>query len=315
MFDIVLCQRDFNEIKNIKQDLFEVVEFESDEQLKSYLTNGKKVLLITFKTHVKPDLLNLFHLEQVGNCEYYYLSRLNTDSDELEACEKFFPEVLDITVCADYYSASGVFFLDRIDPVGMPDFSKQIMPVLIEYRNFQDYQDALFLDRDGILNIDHSYVHKKEDLELVEGAYDFLLNDFNKTRLKIVLTNQSGISKEMFEYADAVAFNGHLNEALQGLIDQFYIAPFEFTKGVGQYKFHSLLRKPHPGMLLQACFDFPIDLTKSYMVGDKPSDNLNFPLLETVHLQGNYSLEGCSYQASNFQEVLKFAKALPNKTN
>ncbi|WP_412470592.1 HAD-IIIA family hydrolase [Halobacteriovorax sp. RT-2-4] len=317
MFDIVLCQRDFQEIKECFGDSgkFEIHEFSGDSQLRAYLNDNKAVLLITTKSSVKPDLFNLFEMPKKGNCEYYYLSKLNLDRDELEACEKFFPDVRDISVCADYYSASGVFYIDQIDPVGMPNFSKEIMPVLKRYFKDSDYKEALFLDRDGVLNIDHSYVHKIEELELVSGAYEFLLDDYNKTRLKIVLTNQSGVSKGMFEYTDVEKFNSALNESLHHLIDAFYIAPFEFLKGVGQYKYHSLLRKPHPGMLLEACFDFAVDLKKSYMVGDKQSDQLNFPLLETIHLKNRYPLEGVKYLANNFAEVLKFAKTLPNKTN
>ncbi|MFG1494434.1 HAD-IIIA family hydrolase [Halobacteriovorax sp. ZH4_bin.1] len=317
MFDIVLCQRDLEEIKKCfgGTSNFEIHEFEGDSQLRGFLNDGKTVLLITTKSSVKPDLFNLYQMPKNGNCEYYYLSKLNLNGDELEACEKYFPEVRDISVCADYYSAGGVFYIDQIDPVGMPNFTKEVMPVLNRYFSVDDYKEALFLDRDGVLNIDHSYVHKTSELELVAGAYEFLLDDYNKKRLKVVLTNQSGVSKGMFEYTDVQKFNAALNESLHHLIDAFYIAPFEFTKGVGQYKYHSLLRKPHPGMLLEACFDFAIDLKKSYMVGDKISDQLNFPLLETIHLKNRYPLDGVKYLASNFEEVLKFAKSLPNKTN
>lgn len=315
MFDIVLCQRDYKEIKELECDLFQVVEFTSDDQLKQFVEEGKKVLFITFKSSVKPDLFNLYNLPKSGNCEFYYLSKLNLNGEELENNEKFFPEVMDITLCSEYYAASGVFYVDILDPVGMPSFKKEIMPILREYKKRSEYRKALFLDRDGVLNVDHSYVHKLEDLELKSGAYEFLLNDFNIERLKIVLTNQSGVSKGMFEYEDVVNFNKALNSSLKNLIDAFYIAPFEFLKGVGQYKFHSLCRKPHPGMLLEACYDFPIDLTDSYMVGDKNSDDLNFPLVETIHLQGKYELESERVIGSNFDEVLKFAMALPKKTN
>ncbi len=315
MFDIVLCQRDYKEISSIAQNFFEVLEFSGDEQLKDLLNAKKKVLLVTAKSSVVPDLFNLYNQAKNGNCEYYYLSRLNLNLDELESCEKFFPEVNDISVCADYYSASGVFFIDTIDPVGMPNFKKDIMPILKSYVDFKEYKAALFLDRDGVLNIDHSYVHKIDDLELVDGAYDFLLHDFNRERIKIVVTNQSGVSKGMFEYQEVENFNAELNKCLSHLIDAFYIAPFEFTKGVGQYKYHSLLRKPHPGMIFMACYDFPIDLSTSYLVGDKASDDLNYELLQTVHLSGKYDLSRCKRVASDFEEVIKIASLLPNKTN
>ena len=314
MFDVVLCQRDFKEINALRDIPFIVEEFRSDSQLKELLALGKKVLFITTKSSVIPDLLNLYNLNEEGKCEYYYLSRLNENLEELEACEKFFPGVNDISTCADYYSASGVFFLSEVDPVGMPNFGRSIMPVCQQYHDFTSYKEALFLDRDGILNVDHSYVHKKEDLELVSGAFEFLTDDFNKARLKIVLTNQSGVSKDMFEYEDVNKFNAFLNESLKMLIDGFYIAPFEFTNGVGQYKFHSLLRKPLPGMLLEACYDFPINISKSYMVGDKASDSLEMQLLETIHLKGKYDLSNCDKVARDFMEVLNLAKALPNSS-
>ncbi|WP_419172159.1 HAD-IIIA family hydrolase [Halobacteriovorax sp.] len=314
MFDIVLCQRDYKEIKELECDLFQVLEFEDDGQLKDLVNEGNKVLFITYKSSVRPDLFNIYDLPKNGNCEYYYLSKLNFNSEELENNEKFFPKVMDITLCSEYYAASGVFYVDAVDPVGMPHFEKAVMPIVKSYHKKQAYRPAVFLDRDGVLNVDHSYVYKVDDLELKEGAYEFLLNEFNIERLKIVLTNQSGVSKGMFEYEDVVHFNNALNESLQNLIDAFYIAPFEFLKGVGQYKFHSLCRKPHPGMLLEACYDFPIKLSDSYMVGDKMSDDLDFPLVETIHLRGKYELDSDVTIADNFSEVINFATALPKKT-
>ena len=119
---------------------------------------------------------------------------------------------------------------------------------------------ALFLDRDGIINIDHGYVYKIEDFEFVEGIFDLCRLAIDKGYQIFVITNQAGIAR-------GYAF------AEQGItITKVYYCPHHPSKGVNEFVMSCDCRKPEPGMIKQAQQEFAIDLMESVFVGDKVSD-------------------------------------------
>ncbi len=131
---------------------------------------------------------------------------------------------------------------------------------------------AVFLDRDGTLNVDKGYVHRLQDWEWIPGAIDSLVALKKAGFLLIVITNQAGIAREYYKSADMEALHDAINHELNqhGVsIDGFYHCPHH-------PKFGDLrecnCRKPEPGMILQAHIDFDIDLGKSWLIGDKFSD-------------------------------------------
>lgn len=133
---------------------------------------------------------------------------------------------------------------------------------------------AVFLDRDGTINIDHGYTYRLEDLELFRGSSQAisLLNDAGY--LVIVVTNQAGIARGYFTRAEAEAFNNALQRELlaQGSrIDAFYYCPHH-PEGHPPYNIICNCRKPAPGMLLKAQEDWKIDFRSSWVIGDKWSD-------------------------------------------
>lgn len=131
----------------------------------------------------------------------------------------------------------------------------------------KDVAKALFLDRDGVINIDKGYIHKIEDFEFIEGIFDLCrLFQINGYKI-VVVTNQSGIAKKYYTVRDFEKVTcwmiGKFNE--QGLnIAKVYYCPFET----------SYRRKPRPGMLLDASAEFNLDLERCVLIGDKPSDIL-----------------------------------------
>ncbi len=134
---------------------------------------------------------------------------------------------------------------------------------------------AAFLDRDGILNVDKSYVHKIEDFEWINGAIKAvkLLNEMNYHVL--VVTNQSGIARDYYTEDDMHKLHNWIQSELQkhgAHIDAFYYSPYHVDGVIPKFTKESDCRKPQPGMLFKAMKDFDIDTKKSFMIGDKDTD-------------------------------------------
>ncbi|MBR9729212.1 D-glycero-beta-D-manno-heptose 1,7-bisphosphate 7-phosphatase [Shewanella intestini] len=134
---------------------------------------------------------------------------------------------------------------------------------------------AVFLDRDGVINLDHGYVHQVDDFEYVEGVFEACLA-FKKQGYKIVVvTNQSGIARGKYTEDDFHALTEWMdwNFADKGVdLDGIYYCPHHSEKGIGEYKVECDCRKPKPGMLLDAAKFLKIDMSQSVMVGDKADD-------------------------------------------
>jgi D-glycero-D-manno-heptose 1,7-bisphosphate phosphatase len=139
----------------------------------------------------------------------------------------------------------------------------------------QAKRPAAFLDRDGVLNIDRGYTHKSDHLEWIAGAPDAvrLLNEAGYT--VIVITNQSGVARGYYEEAAVQQFHAHMQDALRALgahIDAFYYCPHHPEGTVKEFAVRCRCRKPNPGMLEQAAREWPIDLGRSFLIGDKDDD-------------------------------------------
>jgi D-glycero-D-manno-heptose 1,7-bisphosphate phosphatase len=134
---------------------------------------------------------------------------------------------------------------------------------------------ALFLDRDGVVNVDHGYVCRPEDFQFIDGIFDLCRAAQRQGYLIVVITNQAGIGRGYYSEADFAALTAWMVErfAAEGItIDGVYFCPFHPEHGVGPYKADAPCRKPNPGMILQAAEEHGIDLARSMLVGDKPSD-------------------------------------------
>lgn len=129
---------------------------------------------------------------------------------------------------------------------------------------------ALFLDRDGVVNIEKNYVHRIEDFEFMEGIFDLCSRFRRQGYLVVVVTNQAGIARGFYTEAQYQALSRWMKE-------QFAQRGVELA-GVYHCPHHPSItgdchcRKPHPGMLLQAAADLDLDLAGSVLLGDKQSD-------------------------------------------
>ncbi len=134
---------------------------------------------------------------------------------------------------------------------------------------------AIFLDRDETINLDPGYIREPSRVEIYPGVVESLKYLKEKYHYKlIVISNQSGIARGLLSDADVIAVNSRVNEFFEkeGVsIDAFYYCPyhpdFSLPKDVA-------CRKPSPTMLLDAAKKDNIDLSSSYMIGDKESDIL-----------------------------------------
>lgn len=131
-------------------------------------------------------------------------------------------------------------------------------------------QKALFLDRDGVVNVEKNYLHKIEDFELMEAIVDVCRFYQNQGYLIIIVTNQSGISRGYYSEEDFKHLSewmvGHFKE-LGIVITHIYHCPHhESIDGVCE------CRKPEPGMFLEAQKTYGLDMGASLMIGDNERD-------------------------------------------
>lgn len=141
--------------------------------------------------------------------------------------------------------------------------------------NGQDRRPAAFLDRDGVLNIDHGYAHRPDQLDWVAGAPQAvrLLNEAGY--IVVVVTNQSGVARGYFPEAAVKLFHAAMQEGLEAHgahIDAFYYCPHHPEGAVRELAIRCRCRKPATGMLEQAARDWPIDPARSFMIGDRDDD-------------------------------------------
>jgi D-glycero-D-manno-heptose 1,7-bisphosphate phosphatase len=141
--------------------------------------------------------------------------------------------------------------------------------------NARERKPAVFLDRDGVLNVDHGYVARREDFQWVEGAIAAVraLNDAGY--YVFVATNQSGIARGLYAVEDMQKLHEFMRDELAregARIDDIRFCPFHPEGTVNAYRRASDWRKPGPGMILDLMKQWPIDLERSVLIGDKQAD-------------------------------------------
>jgi D-glycero-D-manno-heptose 1,7-bisphosphate phosphatase len=129
---------------------------------------------------------------------------------------------------------------------------------------------ALFLDRDGVVNVEKNYLHKIEDFELMEGIIDVCRNYQDQGYIIIIVTNQSGISRGYYTEEDFAVLSQWMVEHFKSFgitITRIYHCPHhESIDGFCE------CRKPSPGMFLEARKEYDLDMAASVMIGDNERD-------------------------------------------
>jgi D-glycero-D-manno-heptose 1,7-bisphosphate phosphatase len=131
---------------------------------------------------------------------------------------------------------------------------------------------AVFLDRDGTLNVDRGHLDALDQLELFPWTADALRLLERAGFARVVITNQSGIGRGLFDEAFLGSVHAEMDARLAAgaaTLDAYYHCPHHPTKGQGDYRRACGCRKPGPGRIEQACRDLDLDPARSVMVGDR----------------------------------------------
>lgn len=136
---------------------------------------------------------------------------------------------------------------------------------------------AIFLDRDGTINIDHGFVHQIDDFQFIEGTIEAMQELKKMGYALVVVTNQSGIARGKYTEDQFMQLTEWMDWSLADRdveLDGIYFCPHHPQGSVAEYTQVCDCRKPQPGMLLSAQQQLDIDMAASYMVGDKREDML-----------------------------------------
>ncbi len=168
---------------------------------------------------------------------------------------------------------------DMGTPERIMQVERDLKAGLVRRKNLGERQKAVFLDRDGTINRYVGFLKRIEDFQLIDGAAEAVRRINQSGYLAIVVTNQPVIARGDVTWDELKLIHRKM-ETLLGekgaYIDDIFVCPHHPDKGfpneVPAYKCDCDCRKPKPGLLLQAAEKYNIDMTESWMIGDRPQD-------------------------------------------
>lgn len=134
---------------------------------------------------------------------------------------------------------------------------------------------ALFLDRDGVINADHGYTHRRESFEFLPGIFELARRAGRSGRALVVVTNQAGIGRGFYDEATFRSLTDWMVDRFAdegATIERVYFCPHHPDAEPGPYRTACHCRKPSAGMIQAACTDLGLDAASSMLVGDKAGD-------------------------------------------
>ena len=158
---------------------------------------------------------------------------------------------------------------------------------------------AIFFDRDGVLNEDSGYVFEASKLKWIDGAHAAVKAANDAGYFVFVITNQSGVARGFYEESHVEALHAWMSDDLArtgARIDAFEYCPFHPEAPIERYRQASKRRKPAPGMITDLLKRFPVDVSRSILIGDKPSD------IEAAQAAG---IKGYLFRGDNLEHFLK----------
>jgi len=178
-----------------------------------------------------------------------------------------------------YAYSSSEYVKDAGSVARFYEVEKDILNGKVHHRNLVNSQKAIFLDRDGVINEEVNFLHRPEQLKLIDGSANAVRKINRSDYLGIVVTNQSVVARGLCSEKDVARIHKKLDRLLgkqQAFLDGIYYCPHHPDRGFAgensDYKVTCVCRKPEIGMILQAQQDFNIDLGQSFMIGDSTRD-------------------------------------------
>ncbi|MBN1364209.1 MAG: D-glycero-beta-D-manno-heptose 1,7-bisphosphate 7-phosphatase [Syntrophaceae bacterium] len=178
-----------------------------------------------------------------------------------------------------YAYKSSEYVKDVGSPERFKEVERDILVGKVFRRNLINKQKAIFLDRDGVINEEVNYLHKAEQLKMIEDSAEAVKKINESDYLAIVVTNQSAVARGLCSEKDVVEIHNKLDVLLaekNAFLDGIYYCPHHPDRGFEgenrEYKIECGCRKPKTGMIAQAEKDFNIDKKKSFIIGDATVD-------------------------------------------
>jgi len=144
---------------------------------------------------------------------------------------------------------------------------------------------VLFLDRDGIINIDIGDIYRNEDFIFTRNIFTLCKYAQERGFELIIMTNQTGVAREVFTEDDVQVLHTWVKQQFEdrgiNILDIYYCTEYDSPD-----------RKPEPGLFIKAIIQHDIDVTKSIMIGDKVSDRINMPGLRSFIIKSKYTKTG-----------------------
>lgn len=215
--------------------------------------------------------------------------RLNLEKD-------IFPSCLDKGMRFFGYP-SAEYIKDMGTPERYAEVCADVRSGRVAALNRRNLRPAVFLDRDGVINVEKGFLSREKDMELIEGAAGGIARINASGWLAIVVTNQPVIARGDCSWEELGRINARMETLLgqeHAFVNDIYICPHHPDKGFPgerpEYKIVCDCRKPSPGMLLKAAGDWGIDLSRSIMIGDHDRDVMageNAGVMASVKIPSN----------------------------
>lgn len=246
----------------------DLVEIDRDHQVRAFHPNPHPA------DSELPNLVNaaLYVLERDA------LAAVDGIPEKADFGHHVFPRMLELGMPIHGYKSSE-YIKDAGTPTRIEKVGRDIGSGKVAKRSFRTRVGAVFLDRDGVLNVERGLIRRPQDLELAPGAASAVRRLNNSAFRVICITNQPVVARGDVTFAELDRIHARLDTLLGhggGFLDDLYYCPHHPDRGfegeVVELKFYCDCRKPATGLVELAARDHHIDLTESWMIGDRTSD-------------------------------------------